>query len=105
MKGVLTQKIFACLHDDFFEWCLRCPLDMHLNERINAFAATSVITNLDCVAVVAKMNVGSLSAIITVDIEDLGVALGNALGRLLANPTHGSRLKRGCTFDNKRALS
>ena len=53
---------------------------------------------------VAKMNAGSLSAVITIDIEDLGIALGNALGRLFTNCAHESRPRRGWTLEDKGLL-
>ena len=63
---------------------------MVLNVLINALAATSIIADLYRVAVVAKMNAHSLSHVITLDVEDLGITPSNTLRRLFANLVHKS---------------
>lgn len=58
-------------------------LDVLFYQDIDAFATVSAVADLDGVAMVAQMNAGTLSGKIAVDIEDSGMAWGNAIGWLL----------------------
>ena len=69
---------------------------MLFNERINLFTTMSIISNLDMVAMVTKMNAGPLARVISMNVEDLCVAQCDTLRRLFANlaDKSGSRQKR-----------
>ena len=69
------------------------------NERIDLFVIVYVIANLNRMALMIKMNVGPLAHVISMDVEDHGVAHYHTLRRLLAN------LGDKCGFNGKKLLS
>jgi hypothetical protein len=84
----LTNKILAGFEDDFAMSCLGRSLDVLLHEGVDALATISAIANFDWMKMVAKMNAGTLSADIAMDVEDFGMTWSNAFRRLLTNPAH-----------------
>ena len=69
---------------------------MLFNERINLFRTMSIISNLDRVAMVTKMNAGPLARVISMNVEDLCVAQCGTCRRLFAYlaDKNGSRRRR-----------
>jgi hypothetical protein len=81
----LTHKVLAGLKNNFVVSGLGRSLDVLLDKGVDALAPISVVANLDRVPMVAQMNARTLNGIIVVDVEDFGMAWGNALGRLLTD--------------------
>ena len=79
----LTHKVLAGLKNNFAVSGLGRSLYVFLQEGVDALATISAVANFDRMKMVAKMNAGTLSAVIAMDVEDFGMAWGNALGRLL----------------------
>jgi hypothetical protein len=75
-----THKVLAGLKNNFSMSGLGRSLDVLLDKGVNALATISAVANLDRVSMVAQMNARTLSGIIAVDVEDFGMAWGNALG-------------------------
>lgn len=84
----LTHKVLASFNNNFAMSGLGRLLDMVLDEGVNVHVVISAVANLDEVPMVAQMNGRTLSGVIAVEIEDLGVAWCNAPRRLLTNPTY-----------------
>ena len=78
----LTHKVLAGLKNNFAMSSLGSLLDVLLNKGVDALAAIYVVADLDWVAMVAQMNACTLSGVIAMDVEDFGMAWGNAHGRL-----------------------
>jgi hypothetical protein len=90
----VTHEVLAGLNNNFFVSRLRRSFHVLLDLGVYALATISEVAYLDWVAVVAQMNACTLSGVIAVDVEDFGVAWGNARGRLLTNSTHESGAQR-----------
>ena len=71
-----------------------CSLDVLLQKGVDALATISAIADLDKVAMVPKMNAGTLSGTVAVDVEDYGITCGNALGRFLTHSANESGPQR-----------
>jgi hypothetical protein len=88
VEEILTYKVLAGLKNNFAMSGLGRSLDVLLDKGVDALAAISAIANLDWVAMITKMNARTLSGVIAVDVEDFGVAWGNARGKLLTDSAH-----------------
>ncbi len=90
----LTNKVLAGFEDDFAMSGLGRTLHVLLEEGVDALATISAVANFDRMRMVAKMNAGTLSGVIAMDVEDSGMTGCNAFGRLLTNPAHESGMQR-----------
>ena len=90
----LTYKVLAGFKDDFAMSGMGRSLDVLLEEGVDALATISAVANFDRMTMVAKMNAGTLSGVIAMDVEDSGMTWCNAFGRLLTNPAHKSGMQR-----------
>jgi len=84
----LTHKVLAGLKNNFAVSGLGRSLYVFLQEGVDALATISAVANFDRMKMVAKMNAGTLSAVIAMDVEDFGMTWSNAFRRLLTNPAH-----------------
>ena len=100
----LTHKVFAGFEDDFAMSGMWRSLDVVLDEGVDTLATFSAVANLDRMTMVAKMNAGTLSGVIAMDVEDSGMTGCNAFGRLLTNPAHESGMQRRGTNNLERLL-
>jgi len=103
-KEELTDEVFADLQDDFAVSGLGRPVDLLLNECVDSLATNSAVTNLDRVTVCTEMDTSTLGGFPPVNVEDLGIAECNALGRLLADAADKSRIGRRRTRNGEHIL-
>ena len=100
-EKVLTKEVLAGLHDNLVERCLGCPLNLLFNKLDDLLASTAVVTDLDRMTVVTKMDVGLLYWFNVVDVEDLGLTSFTTLKGLLADLVDESGSKWGKPTNNK----
>ena len=100
----LTHKGRDGFKDDIAMSGLGRSFNVLLNEGVDALAAISAVVNLDGVTIVVQMNVGTLSGVIAVDVEDFGMTWCNAFGRLLKNLAHYSGMQRQGTTNGEGLL-
>ena len=81
----LTHKVLAGFKNNFAVSGLGRSLHVLLDKGVVALATIFAVADLDRVVMVAEMNARMLSGGIAVDVEDFGVAWGNARGRLFTN--------------------
>ena len=84
----LTHEVFVGFKDDFALNGLGHSLDVLLDEGFDVLVAISALTNLDWVTMVAQMNACTLSGVIAMDVEDIGVTWCITFGRLLTDCAH-----------------
>ena len=97
----LTHKVFVGFKNYFPMSGLGRLLDVLLDEGVDELAAISAVADLDRVAMVALMNVCTLSGVIAVDVEDFGMAWCDAPGRHPTNLAHKSGAERQGTTNGK----
>ena len=66
----LTHKVLAGFEDEFALSGLGRLLNMLLEEGVDALVTISAIANFDWMTMVAKMNAGTLSGVIAMNVED-----------------------------------
>ena len=100
----LTHKDLTSLKNNFAMSGLGRLLYVLLVQGVDALAAISTVADLDWVAMVAQMNARTLSGIIAMDVEDFGMAWGNAIGRLLIDSANQSGARKQRATNGKRLL-
>ena len=69
-KTIVIKEVFAPLYDNFTNHCLWCLANKLLDHCIDLLTTMFVVTNLDRMAMVTKMNASPLICVISITVED-----------------------------------
>jgi hypothetical protein len=73
-KEEITYNDFAGFEDDLAVRGLRITVNVLLEKCIDTLSAVSAVSNLDWMLMSTDMNAGSLRKLLTMDVEDFGIA-------------------------------
>ena len=80
-EKIFIKEVFARLCDSLINNHLWYTINMLFDECIDLLRTVPIVTNLNRMAIVNKMNASPLTCVISIDIEDLNIAC--IRGRLL----------------------